>query len=115
MPLRVNTEVSTATSVGVPAVDAPAGAGVLALGVLAHDHDVDVLGLTPRERALHARQQPRRAEVHVLVEHLAQGQDEPPHVTCVRAPRVAHRAEKIASNAASCSGPSAGIIAPSAR
>ena len=31
-------------------------------------------------------------------------------------PRVAHRGrERIASNAESCSGPSAGIIAPSAR
>ena len=57
----------------VAAVDVFARARVLALRVLAHEHDVDVLGRDASERAVHAGQQPRGPQVHVLVEDLAQG------------------------------------------
>jgi hypothetical protein len=45
----------------VAGVDAAARAAVLALGVLADEDDVDVLGPYARQRARHAGQQARRA------------------------------------------------------
>ena len=56
-------------------VGPPADPGVLALGVLAHAQHVD---LRRAQRALDPGQQPDRAQVHVLVEHLADRQQEPP-------------------------------------
>ena len=50
----------------------PAHRGILALGVLAHDDVVDVAALAARERRGHARHQPDRADIRVLVEF-------PPH------------------------------------
>ena len=59
-------------------VQAAADAGVLALGVLAHADHVDVGGAAVGERRGDARQQPHRPQVHVLVEALAQRQDQLP-------------------------------------
>ena len=47
---------------------APADRRVLALGVLAHDDEVDVAGLAVGERRRDARHQPARPQVDVLVE-----------------------------------------------
>ena len=51
---------------------AAADRGILALGVLAHDEEVDVARLAAGERAGHARHQPHRAQVDVLVELAAE-------------------------------------------
>ena len=53
----------------------PADRRILAFGVLAHDPEVDVAGLAVRQRRRHARHQPDRAQVDVLVE-LATEQDQ---------------------------------------
>ncbi len=57
-------------------VDPPTRVRVLALGVLPDDRDVQVAGL--RQRALDAPQQPRRAQVHVLVEAAPDGEEQAP-------------------------------------
>ena len=49
-------------------VHAATDAGVLALGVLAHDEEVDVARLAVDERRAHARHEPARPQVHVLIE-----------------------------------------------
>ena len=54
---------------------APADRRILAFGVLAHDPEVDVARLAARERRRHARHQPHRAQIDVLVE-LAPEQDQ---------------------------------------
>ena len=51
---------------------------ILAFGVLAHDHEVDVAGLAARERRGHAVEQTRRAQVDVLVELAAELEQRPP-------------------------------------
>ena len=78
MPARVNTAVSMPTSLGVALVHAAADAGVLALGVLAHEDHVDVARRTAGERARHALEQPHGAHVGPQVEALADRQQQPP-------------------------------------
>jgi hypothetical protein len=57
---------------------AAADGGILALGVLAHDVEVDVAGLAAGERDGHAGHQPHRAQVDVLVELAAEQQQRAP-------------------------------------
>ena len=64
-------------------VHAPTNAGVLALGVLAHDKHVDLARRTPAAIAPHhrcndARHQPRRAQVDILVKVAAKQQQRAP-------------------------------------
>src|SRR5208282_4078383 len=49
----------------------PADGGILALGVLAHHHEVDVARTAVGERARHPGHQAARPQVHVLVEAAA--------------------------------------------
>ncbi len=69
-----------------------AGADVRALGALAHHHHVD-LGLAG-QRAAHARVEPGRAQVHVVVELEAQPQQQPALQDAAGHRRVADRAEQ---------------------
>ena len=78
----------------VALVDAAADAGVLALGVLAHDDPVQVLGPAALERAVDAGQDARRPHVGVLVEALADLQAQAPQRDVVGDVRVAGRAEQ---------------------
>jgi hypothetical protein len=74
---------------------------VLALGVLAHDQHVDVAGLAPGQRAGHAVEQPRRAQVDVLVELAAELQQAAPQRHMVgHGGRPAHGAEQDGVHAA---------------
>ena len=57
---------------------APADAGVLALGVLAHEEHVDVRRPAAGERARDPLEQPRRPEVRPEVEPLPDLEDQPP-------------------------------------
>ncbi len=77
---------------GQAAVRAAAAAGILALGVLAHDHPVD--RLPAAQRAPDARQQPRGPHVGVLVEALADRQAQPPQRQVVGHVGRADRAEE---------------------
>ncbi|MNP31093.1 hypothetical protein D3C76_1241990 [compost metagenome] len=63
---------------------AAAQGGVLALGVLADHHEVDVARLTAGQRARHAGEQAHRADVHVLVELAAELQQRTPQGDVVR-------------------------------
>ena len=74
--------------------DAPAHAGVLALGVLAHDHPVQVLGLAALERRVDAGQDARGPHVGVLVEALADLQAQAPQRDVVGDVRVTGRAKQ---------------------
>jgi len=66
---------------------------ILALGVLAHHVEIDVAGLAVGERARHARHQPYRPQVDVLVEFAAEQQQRPPQRDVVgHRRRPAHRA-----------------------
>ena len=47
---------------------AAADGGIFALGVLAHHPEIDIAGLAVGERRRHARHQPHRAQIDVLVE-----------------------------------------------
>ena len=58
------------------AMDAAADARVLAFGVLAHADHVDVGRAAVRERRGEAGQQPHRPQVDVLIEALAERQDQ---------------------------------------
>ena len=62
-----------------PLEDAAADAGVLALGVLADDEEVDVTRHPTRQRAGHARDEAARTEVDVLVERGAGTASRDPH------------------------------------
>ena len=93
MPWRVKMPVCSASSCGVPRVQAPADAAVLALGVLPHADHVDVRGAAAGQRRLGARQQPHRTQVHVLPETLAQRQDQVARRDVVRHARVADGAQ----------------------
>ena len=75
-PCRVKTAVSRGL-VAQPLVRAPAAAGVLALGVLAHEDHVDV-GAGAAGQRTGRLQQPRGADVRPQVEALADGQDQLP-------------------------------------
>jgi len=57
---------------------APADAGILALGVLAHDHPVEFLALDSAQRRDDAGQHPRRPHVGILVERLADREPQAP-------------------------------------
>ena len=57
-------------------VDASADAGVLALGVLAHADHVDVARAAVGERRGEPGEQPHRPQVDVLIEPLADGEDQ---------------------------------------
>ncbi|MGF6855361.1 hypothetical protein OKW29_004248 [Paraburkholderia sp. CI3] len=51
---------------------------ILALGVLAHDPEVDVAGLASRERRGNTRKEPCGPQIHILVELAAKLQQRPP-------------------------------------
>ena len=78
---------------GQAAVRAPALTGILALRVLAHDHPVQVARVHVAQGRGHAGQHPRRADVGVLVQALADLQPQPPERDMVGDVRVAHGAE----------------------
>ncbi len=67
---------------------------VLTLGVLPHDHEVDVLRRAAGQRRSNARQQAHRPQIHVLVEASADGYQQAPERHVVRHLGVAHGAEK---------------------
>src|SRR5438045_3133964 len=75
-----------------PVMYAAAGARVFTLGVLAHDHPVDVAPAI--ERRLDAGQHSRRPHVRVLVEPLADRQAQAPERQVIGHVRRAHRAEE---------------------
>ena len=81
---------------GMALMRAAADAGVLALGVLAHEHHVDIAGRTAGERARHALEQPHGTDVGPQVEALADRQQQPPSVTCPAVRRLTHRIAKRA-------------------
>ena len=58
--------------------------GILALGVLAHDEEIDVAGLAAGQRRGHARHQAHRAQIDVLVEFAPELQQRPPQRNVVR-------------------------------
>ncbi len=62
--------------IGLHLVDEAAHLGVLALGVLAHDDEIDVAAPGLGERRLHARVEIGRAHVGVLIEGAADGQQQ---------------------------------------
>ena len=71
-----------------------ADVAVLAFGVLADHHVVDVAGLPARERAGHAFEQAHRPQVHVEVEPAAEVDEQAPHRDVVgHQRRIADRAE----------------------
>ena len=78
---------------GQAAMHAPAGAGVLALRVLAHHDPVELARRDVAQRTRHARQQARRPDVGVLVEALADRQAQAPQRDVVRDVGGADRAE----------------------
>lgn len=59
--------------------NAPAEAGVFALGVLPHDEEIDVARLAPGQWARHTFEQPHRPEVDVLIELTAELEQRLPH------------------------------------
>ena len=67
---------------------------VLPLGVLAHEEQVDVLRPATRQRARHALEQPRRAEVRPEIQALPDRQDRPPQRDVIRHRRVSERPEQ---------------------
>ena len=75
---------------------AAADRGVLALGVLAHDPEIDVARLAIGQRAGHALEQPHRAQVHVLVEVAADRDQQSPQRNVVGHARPADGAEEDA-------------------
>ncbi len=72
----------------------PAGAGIQALGVFAHDDEVDVLRPFVLQRRLDAGVELHRAQVDVEVELEAQAQEHAREILRVGHPRVADRAEQ---------------------
>src|SRR5205823_7125552 len=86
--------------IGCPAAQAPANAGVLALRVLTDADDVDLGRALADQRARDAGQQAHRAEIDVLVEALAQRQQQPPEADVVRHARITDRTEQDGREAA---------------
>ena len=74
-------------------VHAPAEPGVLPFGVLAHADHVDICRRPVRERRGDTGQEPHRPQVDVLLEALAQRQDQLPDRDVIGHARVANRAE----------------------
>src|SRR5262249_49561439 len=54
-----------------PAMGAPAHSRIFALAILAHDHPVDLAGKLRAERARDSRHKPRRTDIRILIEALA--------------------------------------------
>jgi len=77
-----------------PVVRPAADARVLALRVLAHDVEVDLVRRAVGERRAHAGQQPAGAQVHILVEAAADRDEQAPERDVVRHPRPADGAEE---------------------
>ena len=71
-PLRVKTVSCITISRSVPSNIRPPTDGIFALGVLAHDAEIDVAGLAVGQRRRHAGHQPHRAQIDVLVELAAE-------------------------------------------
>ncbi len=71
-----------------------ADARILALRIFAHDDEVDLLRLAPRQRGTHSRQQPARPDVGVLVEAAADRDEQTPERHMVRHVRPADRAKQ---------------------
>ena len=71
-----------------------ARARVRALGALPDDHHVDRLRPDPVQRSAHARVQPHRPQVHIVVEFEPQPEQEPALQDPARHRRVADRAEQ---------------------
>ena len=78
---------------GKASMGAPALPGILALGILAHDHPVQVLGPDPSQRALDAGEDAGGADIGVLVERLADVEAQAPQRDVVGHVGRAHRAE----------------------
>ena len=91
---------------------ASADAGVLALGVLAHEEHVDVGRSAAGERVADALQQPHRPHVRPQVEALAQLEQEPPERDVVGDAGRADGAEQHRVELANRSTASGGIISP---
>ena len=72
----------------------PAGAGVGTFGALPHHHDVDRLGPDVRQRRGHARIEPDRPQVDVVVQFEPQPQQQPALQHAAGHARVADRAEQ---------------------
>ena len=83
-----------ASSCGGAAAHHAARPGVRALGALADDHHVDELGRALRQRRRHARVEPDRPQVDVVVELEPQPQQQPALEHPARHGRVADRAEQ---------------------
>jgi hypothetical protein len=86
-------DTSVAASIGWPWCTRPP-TPVFALGVLAHDDPVQVIGTAALERAVDAGQDARRSHVGVLVEALADLQAQAPQRDVVRDVRISGRAEQ---------------------
>jgi hypothetical protein len=93
-PRRVKTALLDRHLLRRAGVEPAADLGVLALDVLAHDHEVDVAGLAAGERAGHPLEEPHRAEVDVLVEAAADGDQKAPERDMVGHGGPAHGAEE---------------------
>ncbi len=75
-------------------VDATTDPRILTLVVLANDQHVDVGGRLARQRTDHARQQPNRAEIDVLLEVPTNRDQEPPQRDMVGHARPADSAQQ---------------------
>ena len=80
--------------VRVPRVQRPADLRVLALRVLAHDDEVDVARIAPRERAAHARVEHGRPHARVLIEPAANREQQAVERHVVLQPGIADGAEE---------------------
>lgn len=77
---------------GQSAVDAPAAAGILAFGVFADDHPVDLLAVP--QRTGHTRKHARGSHVRILIETLADRQPQTPQRNMVRHVRRTYSPEE---------------------
>ena len=74
---------------------AAADSGIFAFGILAHHPEIDVAGLAIGERRRHARHQPHRAQIDVLVELAAEQNERAPQRNVIgHLRRPADRAEE---------------------
>jgi hypothetical protein len=73
---------------------AAADGGIFAFGVLAHHPEINVAGLAVGQRRRHARHQPHRAQIHILIELAAELDQRAPERDVIRnLGRPADRAE----------------------
>src|SRR6266702_3125374 len=82
-----------ARDLGKASMRASSQAGILTLGVLAHDHPVQVALLAAAQRRRYTGQDFRRPKICILVEALANRQTQPPERHVVRDAGRAHGAE----------------------